>query len=99
MAIATTETLPRVSKPEPSKPEPSAVVTPTIWRSPERGAQRATRVDTPTATARLRRVGELPARVRPRVGLPAKISLFLALILLPLAGMTWTLSERALRTR
>jgi methyl-accepting chemotaxis protein len=94
MAIATTETLPRVSK-----PEPAAGVTPTVWRSPERGAPRVTRMDTPTATARLRRAGELPARVRPRVGLPAKISLFLALILLPLAGMTWTLSERALRTR
>ncbi|MGH7318374.1 MAG: methyl-accepting chemotaxis protein [Candidatus Rokuibacteriota bacterium] len=38
-----------------------------------------------------------PAGVR--LGLPAKISIFLAAILIPLAVMTWTLSVQALRTR
>jgi twitching motility protein PilJ len=36
---------------------------------------------------------------RLRVGLPAKISLFLAVILVPLAIMTWTMSMNALQTR
>ncbi len=38
-----------------------------------------------------------PAGVR--FGLPAKISIFLAAILIPLAVMTWTLSVQTLRTR
>ncbi len=58
-----------------------------------------TRVDTPTATARLRQAGALPARSKVRFGLPVKISLFLAVILVPLAFMTWTISVQALRAR
>jgi methyl-accepting chemotaxis protein len=94
MASATTETLTRPSKPEAAGPD-----RPAIWRSSDKVEPKVARMDTPTATARLRRVGELPARSRVRFGLPAKISLFLAAILLPLAFMTWTISVQALRAR
>jgi methyl-accepting chemotaxis protein len=40
-----------------------------------------------------------PGVRRVRMGLAMKISVFLAAILVPLAGVTWTLSARALRTR
>ncbi len=56
-----------------------------------------TRLDTPTATTRPRQAGERPPRSKVRFGLPVKISLFLAAILIPLAFMTWTMSAQTLR--
>jgi twitching motility protein PilJ len=56
-----------------------------------------TRTETPTA--RLRQAGDVTSRSRIRFGLPVKISVFLAAILIPLAFMTWTISAQALRSR
>jgi len=63
------------------------------------------RMDAPTTrrmdapTERRGQAVRTPGRFRLWIGLPVKISLFLAAILIPLAIMTWTLSAQALRAR
>jgi methyl-accepting chemotaxis protein len=59
-----------------------------------------TRINAPTDRhAEHSQAKHAPAVGRVRIGLALKISVFLAAILVPLAGVTWTLSARALRTR
>ncbi len=94
----------RTPTPTPSRPRP-AVPTPgdAIWRAPGPGgdgggrpsARAAARMDAPVA--RVAEPGGLRARLRP--GLLAKIIVFLAAVLVPLAAVTGYLSVRALRQR
>jgi len=74
-------------------------------RSSEREGPMTRRMDAPTTrrmdapTERRGQAVRTPGRFRLWIGLPVKISLFLAAILIPLAIMTWTLSAQALRAR
>ena len=81
----------------PSTRKPVAPDGPAIWLSPGGEGEMITRTETPTA--RLRQAGDVTPRFKLRFGLPAKISVFLAAILIPLAFMTWTISAQALRAR
>ncbi len=94
-----------VTLPRPSQPAPVSDERPAIWKSGgTAGASGANgdvlpRMDTPTVTTRLRLAGELPMRSGIRLGLPLKISLFLAIIMIPLAFMTWHMSVQTLRSQ
>src|SRR3990172_3684355 len=81
----------------PAAPKPVAPDGPAIWLPPGGEGEMITRTETPTA--RLRQAGDVTSRFRIRFGLPVKISVFLAAILIPLAFMTWTISAQALRSR
>jgi hypothetical protein len=68
----------------PAAPKPVAPDGPAIWLSPGGEGEMITRTETPTA--RLRQAGDVTSRSRIRFGLPLKISVFLAAILIPLAS-------------
>src|SRR5215831_4506540 len=95
MPNSSVATLPRLPKSQPAAGDGSA-----IWRTgPPRDGEILRRMDTPTVTTRLRLAGALPSRARIHFGLPLKISLFLALILIPLAFMTWTMLVKTLSSQ
>jgi len=94
-----------VTLPRPSQPTPVSDDRPAIWKpggtagTSGANGEVLPRMDTATVTTRLRLAGELPMRSGIRLGLPLKISLFLAIIMIPLAFMTWHMSVQTLRSQ
>ncbi len=78
-----------------SRPAPVPVDRPAIWR--ERQAEGPAITPTSTPTGRLGEAGGAPAGRWLQVGLLAKIIMFLAAVLIPLAATTGYLSVKALR--
>jgi methyl-accepting chemotaxis protein len=85
--------------PRPSEPARGGIGGSAIWKASGAEVETITGTETPTMVRRVRQAVAVSPPSKVRFGLPVKISLFLALLLVPLAAITWTVSVQALRAR